>query len=69
MRHIFMKFTEHPEKQGETYLQHMLLALMCSLQLVFAATACFIHAFVPFLFTATASRIAKNVVEKRINYS
>ena len=66
MRIVFKKFTEHPAEMGETYLKHMLVALKCSARLYLAAAACMIHAFVPFLFTTTATNISKNVIENRI---
>ena len=54
-------FTEHPESVGETYTQHMFSALSFSLMMARAAVCCAVHAFLPFLFTATGSRIVEEL--------
>ena len=48
-------FRGHPESVGETYLEHMRAALTFSFMMVRAAVACFVHAFLPFLFVTTGS--------------
>jgi hypothetical protein len=48
-------FTEHPASVGETYTEHMGVALSFSGRLVVASIACCIHAFLPFLFVKTGS--------------
>ena len=47
--------TEHPAAVGETYLQHMGIALRFSARLVLAGLACLAHGLLPFLFTRTGS--------------
>ena len=54
-------FTEHPESVGETYTQHLFSALSFSLMMARATVCCAIHAFLPFLFTATGSRIVEEL--------
>lgn len=52
-------FTDHPDSVGETYLEHMRTALSFAGPLAKAAGAALVHAFLPFLFTTTASRTVK----------
>lgn len=49
-------FTAHPASVNETYLQHARVALGFSGTLFLAALAALVHAVLPFLFAATASR-------------
>jgi hypothetical protein len=58
-------FTEHPKSVGETYWQHMGSALGVWLRLCVAGTVVFIHAFLPFLFPTTGSRILKQLLAGR----
>ena len=48
-------FTKHPKEVGETYLQHMGVALGFSFTFLLLTLAAFVHAFVPFIFINTAS--------------
>lgn len=48
-------FTTHPHDAGETYREHMGVALGVSRQLAGAAVAALVHALVPSLHTTTAS--------------
>lgn len=48
-------FTTHPHDTGETYREHMGVALGISRQLAGAAAAALVHALVPSLHTTTAS--------------
>ena len=52
-------FTEHPHDIGESYFMHFLWALVFGIHLLVAGAACLIHAVFPFLFTETASSIAR----------
>lgn len=54
-------FTEHPARVGETYLEHMRTSLSFAGSLARATLAAFIHAFLPFLCTTTASDIVKGL--------
>ncbi len=62
-------FKNHPESVGESYLEHMRAALAFSFTMVRAAVACFVHAFLPFLFVRTGSstvdRLSKEMVRGR----
>ena len=65
MKNLIEKFTKHPGDLDETYLEHFKGAA-CSGSLLFvAASACFVHAFFPFLFEKSATNIAKQVIHKR----
>jgi hypothetical protein len=48
-------FTEHPATVGETYLQHMAMAVGFAGRMFAAGLACLLHAFLPFLFVKTGS--------------
>jgi hypothetical protein len=52
-------FTEHPATVGETYGEHMRVSLSFALPLTRAAAAAYLHAFLPFLCTTTASGTVK----------
>ncbi|MBZ9744110.1 DUF6356 family protein [Mesorhizobium sp. CO1-1-7] len=60
-------FTSHPAKVGETYFSHMAFAAWFSSRLLMAAGAAFVHAFLPFLFETTASRIIRELYERTHN--
>ena len=49
-------FTKHPESVGETYLQHLAFATGFGSRMIAGGLACFVHGFLPFLFTTTGSR-------------
>ncbi|AZO56715.1 MULTISPECIES: DUF6356 family protein [unclassified Mesorhizobium] len=60
-------FTSHPAKVGETYFGHMAFAAWFSSRLLMAAGAALVHAFLPFLFETTASRIIRELYERTHN--
>jgi Family of unknown function (DUF6356) len=60
-------FTEHPESVGESYLEHMNVALSFAVPLLAAGLAALIHAFLPFLFLTTASRTVKQLHARMMN--
>lgn len=49
-------FEDHPASVGESYMQHMRMALGFAVTLAGAALAVLVHAFLPFLFVRTGSR-------------
>jgi hypothetical protein len=57
-------FTEHPASVGETYGEHMRVALSFAVPLTKAAAAAYLHAIFPFLFTTTASGIVKGLYDR-----
>ncbi|MBW3617976.1 MAG: FAD/NAD(P)-binding protein [Proteobacteria bacterium] len=50
------RFTGHLHEVGETYLQHMAVALPFGARMLGAGAACMVHAVAPWLFVQTASR-------------
>jgi len=60
-------FTSHPAKVGETYFGHMAFAAWFCSRLSMAAGAALVHAFLPFLFETTASRIVRQLYEHTHN--
>lgn len=62
-------FTDHPESVGESYGQHLRIALWSGLQLVWAGLALIIHSIVPCVFVNTASdtvqKINREMTERR----
>lgn len=54
-------FSDHPGKVGETYFEHMGVALGFAGWLAAAAGAALVHALVPGLFEKTASRIIRQL--------
>ena len=55
MRPLLGTFTEHPASVGETYTEHMAVALGYGARLLGASCAAIVHANVPALFQTTAS--------------
>ncbi len=56
-------FTKHPKSLGESYWQHFAKAVKFSYKMLLASVACFIHAWLPFLFETTATDLAKEIVD------
>src|SRR5215203_2137670 len=52
-------FTAHPDAVGESYVEHMRVALSFAAPLAVAAGAALVHALLPFLCETTASRTVK----------
>lgn len=50
-------FTKHPHQMGESYWQHFICATKFGIKMIFAGTACLIHAIFPFLFQKTGSNM------------
>jgi hypothetical protein len=60
-------FTEHPEAVGESYGEHMGVALSFAGPLLLAGLAALVHAILPFLFTTTASATVKRLYARMMN--
>jgi len=48
-------FTKHPKEVGETYFQHLWIALKYSFKLLLLFVITFIHSIFPFIFKTTTS--------------
>ena len=57
-------FLSHPESVNESYGEHFLFALGFALRLFGAGLAALVHAIVPCLFEATASRMIREMHAK-----
>jgi hypothetical protein len=66
MSRIGKAFTDHPASVGETYAEHLRMALGFSMSLCRAALCCGIHAFLPFLFQRTGSRAIEDLHRRMI---
>lgn len=55
-------FTDHPSHHKLSYWNHLKFALWGGFKLTFAGLACFVHAFLPFLFKWQASNTCREVV-------
>ncbi len=60
-------FTEHPEAVGESYSEHMGVALSFAGPLLAAGLAALVHAFLPFLCVTTASGTVKRLHARMMN--
>lgn len=54
-------FNKHPNEVGMNYFQHFLFAFSVVFKLTVAGFCCTVHAFFPFMFTHTTSRIVKEL--------
>ena len=61
---ILQPFTAHPATMGESYAGHMAFAAWFSSRLLLAGGAALVHAFLPFLFETTASRIVRELSQR-----
>ena len=55
----------HLEKQGETGLQHMAIALKSAAKLQLLVPALVVHSVAPRFFTDTATRVMKGILNER----
>ncbi len=60
-------FTDHPDSVGESYAEHMKVALSFAFPLLGAGCAALVHAFLPFLFLTTASTTVKRLHARMMN--
>ena len=60
-------FTEHPDAVGESYFEHMGVALSFAGPLLAAGLAAVVHAFLPFLCVTTASVTVKRLYARMTN--
>jgi len=63
---IIKAFQQHPASVGESYLEHLRVALGFALTLLRAAAACCVHAFLPFLFQKTGSGAIEDLHRRMI---
>lgn len=68
MSSIKALFQDHPASVGETYWQHVGVALSFAGRLFFASICCFIHAVLPFTFEKTGSGIVRNLFVRMVTH-
>jgi hypothetical protein len=66
MNYLINLFNEHPNDVGETYFQHMRMALKFSFNCAWASVTLFIHSFFPFLFPTTGSRTITHLFQTMV---
>jgi hypothetical protein len=54
----------HLKGMKENYFAHLFEALLIVFSLIKAAVVCLIHAFIPFVFTSTASSIIRKILQR-----
>ncbi len=57
-------FTSHPASVGETYFEHLGMALGFAGRMLIATIVCAIHAVLPFLFEKTGSRLIADLYHR-----
>ena len=62
------KFTQHPASVGETYFQHMGVALRFFARFCYGAFAALVHAFFPFLFEKTGSNLIREMHQRMVTH-
>lgn len=65
---ILAPFQRHPATVGETYGQHLAVALRFAGEMLRGGGACFVHAFLPFLFVSTGSDTIKRLHEVMVTH-
>ncbi len=60
-------FLTHPRSVDESYVEHLAIAGRFSAKLLLAAGAALVHAFLPFLFEKTASRMIARMYQRTRN--
>jgi hypothetical protein len=60
-------FTKHPKEVGETYFQHLWVALKYSFKLLLLFIIAFIHSFFPFIFKENTSNKIIEMAEELKN--
>ena len=61
-----ISFTDHPEAVGESYTEHMGVAISFGLPMIAAGFACLVHGFLPFLFTTTGSQTVRRLYGRMV---
>ena len=63
---MLSRFTQHPADVNETYFQHLKVALSFSGRFCLGALAALVHAFFPFLFEKTGSKLITELHDKMV---
>ena len=60
------RFTAHPQSVGETYTQHLGMAMWFGMRMMFAGVACVVHGVLPFMFVRTGSRAITELNDRMV---
>ncbi len=61
---MFKLFTQHPSDVGETYFEHLFMALGFAGRMAIATFVCTTHAIFPFLFVKTGSKMVADLYQR-----
>lgn len=61
-------FREHPATVGETYFEHLGVALSFGFAMLAGGLACLVHAFLPFLFTKTGRTTIESLHTRMVTH-
>lgn len=61
---MFKLFTQHPSDVGETYFEHLFMALGFAGRMAIATFVCATHAIFPFLFVKTGSKMVADLYQR-----
>lgn len=61
---MFKLFTQHPSDVGETYFEHLFMALGFAGRMALATLVCALHAIFPFLFVKTGSKMVADLYQR-----
>ena len=68
MDKLLQHFREHPATVGETYFEHLGVALRFGLAMIGGGLACLVHAVFPFLFTATGRSTIESLHRRMVTH-
>src|SRR5438309_8114361 len=68
MDKLIAPFRAHPASVGETYFEHLGVALSFGFTMVASGLACIVHAFLPFLFTTTGRRTIESLHRRMVTH-
>ncbi|MEO8133682.1 MAG: DUF6356 family protein [Betaproteobacteria bacterium] len=68
MDKLLERFREHPASVGETYFEHLGVALSFGLAMVAGGLACLLHAVFPFLFTTTGRTTIESLHRRMVTH-
>lgn len=57
-------FNKHPNEVGETYFEHLGMALSFAGRMLIATLVCATHAFLPFMFEKTGSKMIAELYQR-----
>ncbi len=68
MDKLLEPFREHPASVGESYVEHFGVATSFGFAMIKAGLACLVHAFLPFLFTATGRTTIQDLHRRMVTH-